>query len=313
MSSGSVTHETMPLEVTFEGHSSRIIFNVIRTPSNPVILGLSWLEKYNPSVDWKSRTVTFPSPLAHLDHNPVRKHVSKRVRKSGMKKSLFIGARAFVRASKKGTSFVIYAVPTSEEKASTTSIPEQYKDFEDVFLKKNAYILPEHRPYDCAIELEEGTQPPFGPIYNLSQTELAELRKYIDENLAKNFIRHSKSPAGAPILFVKKKDGSPRMCVDYRGLNKVTKKNRYPLLLIPGLLVQLGSAKIFTKIDMRGAYNLLRIKERDEWKTTFRTRYGHFEYNVMPFGLTNGPTAFQHMMNDIFREYLDDFVIIYLD
>jgi hypothetical protein len=207
----------------------------------------------------------------------------------------------------------MYATPTSEEKTSTTSIPEQYKDFEDVFQKKNADILPEHRPYDCAIDLLEGAQPPFGPIYNLSQTELAELRKYIDENLAKNFIRHSKSPAGAPILFVKKKDGSLRMCVDYRGLNKVTKKNRYPLPLISGLLEQLGRARIFTKIDLRGAYNLVRIKEGDEWKTAFRTRYGHFEYNVMPFGLTNAPAVFQHMMNDIFREHLDDFVVIYLD
>ena len=313
LSSGSVTHETMPLEVTFEGHSSQIIFNVIRTPSNPVILGLSWLEKYNPSVDWKLRKMTFPFPLEHPDSNPVRKPVSKRVRKSRMKKPLFIGARAFVRSSKEGTPFVIYAAPTSEEKTLAASIPEQYKDFEDVFLKKNADILPEHRPYDCAIDLEEGAQPHFGLIYNLSQTELAELRKYIDENLSKNFIRHSKSPAGAPILFVKKKDGSLRMCVDYRGLNKVKKKNRYPLPLISGLLEQLGSAKVFTKIDLRGAYNLVRIKEGDEWKTAFRTRYGHFEYNVMPFGLTNAPAVFQHMMNDIFREHLDDFIVIYLD
>ena len=101
--------------------------------------------------------------------------------------------------------------------------------------------------------------------------------------------------------------------MDYRGLNKVTKKNRYSLPLISGLLEQLGRAKIFTKIDLRGAYNLVRIKEGDEWKTAFRTRYGHFEYNVMPFGLTNAPAVFQHMMNDIFREHLDDFVVIYLD
>ena len=112
----------------------------------------------------------------------------------------------------------------------------QYKDFENVFQKKNADMLLEHRPYDCAIDLQEGAQPPFGPNYNLSQIELAELRKYIDENLEKNFICHSKSPAGAPILFVKKKDGSLWMCVDDRGLNKVTKKNRYPLPLISGLL-----------------------------------------------------------------------------
>ena len=303
LSSGSVTHESIPLEVTLEGHNSCIVFNIIRTPSNPVILGLSWLEKHNPSVDWKLRKMIFSTERSK----------KRPIRKSSIKKPLFIGARAFMRTSKEGTPFVIYATPISEEKTLATSIPEQYKDFQDVFQKKNADILPEHRPYDCAIDLQEGTQPPFGPIYNLSQTELTELRQYIDENLAKNFIRHSKSPAGAPILFVKKKDGSLRMCVDYRGLNKVTKKNRYPLPLISSLLEQLGSAKIFTKIDLRGAYNLVRIKEGDEWKTAFRTRYGHFEYNVMPFGLTNAPAVFQHMMNDIFREYLDDFIVIYLD
>ena len=139
------------------------------------------------------------------------------------------------------------------------------------------------------------------------------LKEYIDENLPKKFIRHSKSPAGASILFVKKKDGSLRLCVDYRGLNKVTVKNRYPLPLIAGLLDQLGEAKIYSKIDLRGAYNLVRIKEGDEWKTAFRTMYGHFEYNVMPFGLTNAPAIFQHLMNDIFQEYLDRFVVCYLD
>jgi hypothetical protein len=147
----------------------------------------------------------------------------------------------------------------------------QYHNFKDVFEKKNADILSEHRSYNCVIELQDGAQPPFGPIYNLSQTELAALREYIDKNLSKNFIRHSKSSAGAPILFVKKKDRSLRMCVDYRGFNKVTKKNRYPLPLISGLLEQLESTKIFTKIDLRGAYNLVRVKEGDEWKTTFRT------------------------------------------
>jgi hypothetical protein len=101
--------------------------------------------------------------------------------------------------------------------------------------------------------------------------------------------------------------------MDYRGLNKVTIKNRYPLLLISGLFDQLGQAKIHTKIDLCGAYNLVRIKEGDEWKTAFRTRYGHFEYNVMPFGLTNAPAIFQHLMNDVFREFLDDFVVCYLD
>jgi hypothetical protein len=103
------------------------------------------------------------------------------------------------------------------------------------------------------------------------------------------------------------------MCVDYHGLNKVTKKNRYPLSLILGLLEQLGSAKIFTKIDLRGTYNFVQVKEVDEWKTTFRSRYDHFEYLVMPFRLTNAPIVFEHMMNDIFWEYLDHFIVIYLN
>jgi hypothetical protein len=133
----------------------------------------------------------------------------------------------------------------------------QYHDFKDVFEKKNVDILLEHRPYNCTIELQDGAQRPFGPIYNLSQTELAALHKYIDENLSKNFIRHSKSSTEASFLFVKKKDESLHMCMDYRGLNKVIKKNCYPLPLILGLLEQLGSAKIFTKIDLRSIHNLI--------------------------------------------------------
>jgi len=101
--------------------------------------------------------------------------------------------------------------------------------------------------------------------------------------------------------------------VDYRGLNKITKKNRYSLPLISGLLDRLRTGKIFTKLDLRGAYNLLKIRPGDEWKTAFRTRYGHFEYTVMPFGLTNAPVVFQHLMNDIFRDYMDEFVVVYLD
>jgi len=224
-----------------------------------------------------------------------------------------VSARAFMRAAKNGNMFAIYAILTSQLVQEPTKLPTEYEEYRDVFEKKNTDTLPQHRPYDCGIELQEGAQPPFAPIYSLSQNELAALRDYLDENLTKNFIRHSKSPAGAPILFVKKKDGSLRMCVDYRGLNKVTIKNQYPLLLISGLLDQLGQAKIHTKIDLRGAYNLVHIKEGDEWKTTFRTRYGHFEYNIMPFGLTNAPAIFQHLMNDVFREFLDDFVVCYLD
>lgn len=315
--SGDVVQETKPLSISLEGHQSSVIFNVIKSPSSSVILGLSWLDRYNPDIDWNTRKLTFQSNSSTSPHSidiPDQAVLGRhRTRVSKTPVPLMVGARTFMKAAKQGTMFAIYAIPVAESIHRTNSLPIQYEEYQDVFEKKNADMLPQHRPYDCAIELQEGAQPPFGPIYGLSQNELAALREYLDENLAKNFIRHSKSPAGAPILFVKKKDGSLRMCVDYRGLNKITIKNRYPLPLISGLLDQLGAAKIYTKIDLRGAYNLVRIKEGDEWKTAFRTRYGHFEYNVMPFGLTNAPAIFQHLMNDIFREYLDDFVVCYLD
>ena len=171
-------------------------------------------------------------------------------------------------------------------KTNLDSLPSKCGDFADVFEKKNVDHLPEHWPYDCPIDLQEGTSPPFGPIYGLSKLELEALRTYLDENLEKGFIQSSKSLVGPPILFVKRKDGSLRMCEDYRGINKTMVCNRYPLPLIPELLDHLRSEWIFCDIDMRGAYNLVRIKLGDEWKTTFRTRYGHFEYKVMSFGLT---------------------------
>ncbi|KAH0603716.1 uncharacterized protein H6S33_007375, partial [Morchella sextelata] len=160
--------------------------------------------------------------------------------------------------------------------------------------------------------LEEGKRPPYGPIYGLSQIELKALREYLDENLPKGFIRASESPAGAPILFVKKSDGTLRLCVDYRGLNAITIKNRYPLPLLKETLAKLSRAQYYTKLDLRWGYNEIRIAEGDEWKTAFRTRYGHFEYTVMPFGLANAPATFQHWINDILRPYLDQFVTAYL-
>lgn len=223
-----------------------------------------------------------------------------------------VDARACMKAAKNERAFAIYAIPTFEPVQGSTKLPTQYEEYRDVFEKKNADTLPQHRPYDCGIKLQEGAQPPFCPIYRLSQYELDALREYLDNNLTKNFIQHSTSHARAPLMFVKK-DGSLRICVDYCGLNKVTIKNQYPLSLFSWLLDRLGQAKIYTKIDLCGAYNLVCIKEGDKWKTAIRTRYEHFEYNVMPFGLTNIPAIFQHLMNDIFRDFLDDFVVCYLD
>jgi hypothetical protein len=204
--------------------------------------------------------------------------------------------------------------PLPNDISSDTDFNEKMlKEFPDVFSKQNADTLPEHRPYDCDIPLEPGKQVPHGKLYNLTVEETNAMKTYIEENLAKGFIRHSSSPAGAPCFFVKKKDGSLRMCIDYRGLNKITVKNRYALPLIPDLIRTLSKAKVFTTLDLRGAYNLLRVKKGDEWKTAFRSHFGHFEYLVMPFGLTNAPAIFQHMMTDIFRDVIGLYVLVYLD
>lgn len=164
------------------------------------------------------------------------------------------------------------------------------------------------------IKLVEGKEPGHQKIYPLSVDQQEILRKYIDTNMKRGFIRESQSPAGYPILFVPKRDEEePRMCVDYRKLNDITIKNRYPLPLIEELRDQLIGAKVFTKFDIREAYYQVRIKEGDEWKTAFKTRYGHYEYKVMPFGLANAPATFQCLINNALREYLDIFVIAYLD
>jgi len=192
-------------------------------------------------------------------------------------------------------------------------VPPEYHEFADLFSKWEADKLPAHRPYDHAIPLEPGKAPPFGPIYKLSPMELEVLRNYITDNLKKGFIRHSQSPCGAPIVFAKKADGTLRLYVDYRRLNKITIKNRYPLPLIGELLERISKAKYFTKFDVRDGYNWLRIASGEEWKTAFRCRYGLFEYTVMPFGLCNAPGTFQYYMNDTFRDFLDEFLVVYLD
>ena len=174
-----------------------------------------------------------------------------------------------------------------------TKVPSEYADFADIFSLKLAVELPKHTGINNhAIKLVDDWQPPYGPIYSLRPVELETLKTYIKNNLANGFIRPSKSPAGAPIIFDKKLDGSLRLCVDYRGLNNLTIKNRYPLPLVGESLNRLGRARCFTQLDLTNAYHWMQIREGDKWKTAFRTRYGHFKYQVMPFGLTNAPATF---------------------
>jgi hypothetical protein len=185
------------------------------------------------------------------------------------------------------------------------------KEYSDVFALPAG--LPPKRAVDHRIELQPGSIPPSRSSYRMSGSELEALREELTDLREKGFIRPSKSPYGAPVLFVKKKNGKLRMCVDYRALNQQTIKNTGQMPRYDELLDRLRGSKRFTKLDLRSGYHQVRVHPDDIEKTAFNTRYGHFEFQVLPFGLTNAPATFQSMMNAIFADYVDVFVIVYLD
>ena len=192
-------------------------------------------------------------------------------------------------------------------------IKKALDEFNDVMPPVLPKKLPHRREEDHKIELESGEKPPTMGLYRIAPLELEELRRQLKELLDAGFIQPSKAPYGASVLFQKKHDGSLRMCIDYRVLNKVMVKNKYPIPHIADLFDKLGRAKFFTKLDLRSGYYQVRIAEGDEPKTTCLTRYGSYEFLVMPFGLTNAPATFCTLMNKIFHPFLDKFVVVYLD
>ena len=193
-------------------------------------------------------------------------------------------------------------------------IPDEYSDFADIFSEEKILVLTEHTKLnEHVIDLEDDKQPAYVPIYSLGPVELETLKTYIETHLKTGFIRPSKSPTSASILFNKKSDNSLCLCMDYRGLNNLTIKNQYSLPLIGESLDRLGQAIKFTQLDLTSTYYQMRIKEGDERKTAFQTGYGHFKYQIMPFGLSNAPASFQGYINKILIEKLDIFFIVYLD
>ncbi|KAI1686157.1 reverse transcriptase [Pyrenophora tritici-repentis] len=316
-----ITHEVRQVTLNIQGHQEKIDLDVFGLATHDIILGLPWLREHNPRIDWKSKTFSFEccgtdattSQPTHCQSTMVdeRKlnNIAKKKRastKDGLKKQGSDSADAGTEPPGRQTRVL--------EKRATPEIPEEYKEFEHLFREvADEQALPKHQPWDHKIVLQEGKKPTFGPIYGLSEKELSTLRDYIKTSLAKKYIRPSQSPAGYPIMFVPKKDGKLRLCVDYRKLNDITIKNRYPLPNITELRDRLSRAKIFTALDLRDGYHLIRIAKGEEWKTAFRSRYGHYEYTVMPFGLTNAPATFQELINNVLRAHLDIFVIAYLD
>jgi len=205
-------------------------------------------------------------------------------------------------------------VSTVSEEDPLDAVTKEFREHMGIMGKEAADTLPEHRPYDCKIDLQEGSTAPWGPIYPLSEVELRTLREWLKEMECTGKIRSSTSPGGSPILFVPKPHGRGlRLCVDYRALNRITIPNRYPLPLMQELQDRVQGAQWFTKMDLKNGFHLIRMREGDEWKTAFRTRYGLFEFQVMPFGLTNAPSTFQDMMNHVFSDMLDVGVLAYMD
>jgi hypothetical protein len=218
-----------------------------------------------------------------------------------------------------GTSVEFVAMVQSDQdsvlnqtKAITSEDIRVVQEYPDVFPEELPGVPPD-RDIECLIELLPGTPPISKRPYRMPVNELVELKKQIAELQAKGFIRPSSSPWRAHVLFVEKKDGTQRMCVDYRSLNEVTIKNKYPLPRIEDLVDQMKGASMFLKIDLRSGYHQLKIRESDIPKTAFRTWYGLYEYTMMSFGLTNAPTYFIYLMNKVFMEYLDKFVVVFID
>ncbi|KAL0541388.1 hypothetical protein IC582_021430 [Cucumis melo] len=290
-------------QIEIAGHVIEVTLIVLDMLDFDVILGMDWLAANHASIDCSRKEVTFnPPSMASFKF------------KGGGSKSLPQVISA-IRASKllsQGTWGILASVVDTREVDVSLSSEPVVRDYPDVF-PEELPGLPPHREVEFAIELEPGTVPISRAPYRMAPAELKELKVQLQELLDKGFIRPSVSPWGAPVLFVKKKDGSMRLCIDYRELNKVTVKNRYPLPRIDDLFDQLQGATVFSKIDLRSGYHQLRIKDEDVPKTAFRSRYGHYEFIVMSFGLMNAPAVFMDLMNRVFREFLDTFVIVFID
>ncbi|CEL53165.1 Retrotransposable element Tf2 155 kDa protein type 1 OS=Schizosaccharomyces pombe (strain 972 / ATCC 24843) GN=Tf2-1 PE=4 SV=1 [Rhizoctonia solani AG-1 IB] len=257
----------------FDGRPMTHDFLISPIGVHSAILGIKWLEKESPEIDWATRQLSLP-----------------------------------ITAPESAS----IAQEEEADESPLKGIPKQYHIYAKVFGEEEFNKLPPHRHYNIGIELTEDG-PLNSPLYSMTDAESVTLKEWLDSELKAGKIRPSKSSISSPVMFVPKKDGSRRLVVDYRRLNNRTKKNVYPLPRPDDLMSKLRGAKIFTKLDLRWGYNNVRVKEGDEWKTAFRTKYSLFESLVMTFGLTNAPAAFQYFMNDLFQDLLDVYVIIYLD
>ncbi|HWN07996.1 MAG TPA: reverse transcriptase domain-containing protein [Pyrinomonadaceae bacterium] len=359
---GSIS-EVVDVVMTYNGHSERIMLAVTRLGKQSMILGFTWLNKHNPEIDFRAKTVKMTRclprccsgcQLERKEERTRRKEHSRRINacRTGPfpafvedvedepetepppcpepdseepDEPLEEGDRIWATGLFPQAEFIQATTTISQRLAEgfrqnsqpaehSEHVPPYLRDFASVFSKDSFDELPEPKPWDHAVELISDASPKGCKVYPLSVSEQKELDAFLKENVDSGRIRPSKSPMASPVFFVKKKDGKLRLVQDYRALNAMTIKNKYPLPLIPELIAKLRGAKYFTKLDVRWGFNNVRIKEGDEWKAAFRTNRGLFKPLVMFFGLTNSPATFQTMMDDIFEELISEgVVVVYLD
>ncbi|GKA82193.1 putative reverse transcriptase domain-containing protein [Tanacetum coccineum] len=291
-------------------HPFSIDLMLVELGSFDAIIGMDWLVKYQAIIVCAEKIVRIPwrneTLIVHGDgSNQVHEARLHIISYTKIQEYMLKGCPVFLaNVNKKETE-------DKSKKKRLEDVPI-VRDFSDVF-PEDLPGLPPTRQVEFQIDLVPGAAPVARTPYRLAPSEMKELSEQLKELSDKGFIRPSSSPWGASILFVKKKDKSFRMCIDYRELNKLTVKNRYPLPRIDDLFDQLQGSSVYSKIDLRSGYHQLRVREEDIPKTAFRTRYGHYEFQVMPFGLTNAPAVFMDLMNRVCKPYLDKFVIVFID
>lgn len=317
-----VDSETIPLPLAIQQHHEEIVFDVLDTASHDIVLGMPWLEKHNPVIDWTTGVLRFTRCDCVIDINPIRQLCT------AMEET----TRSFARMANG-------IVPTDGQKGHVNTadtavrnqagqqasvnrgsnapleIPREYLQWKRLFEEEEGLAaLPKHRPWDHKIPLQPGAKIPFGPLYAQSEKALKSQDEWLKKMLSKRWIRKSTSPAASPSMSVPKPGTDKlRQVQDYRALNELTVKNRYPLPNIEESQDRLKGAQWFTKIDLRDAFYGIRMAEGEEWKTAFRTRYGLYEFQVMPMGLTNAPASCQDLVNETLRDLLDVTVIAYMD
>ena len=318
---GSITHKVVLL-LKIGQDEEKFDFYVTSLGPEKVILGLPWLRHRNPQINWQKGTMRLNADQG-VGPEPFEVEVT-RIAANRMERRRLLAEKVLTTSQDEVYCLVGFtysqqiaekAIAAKGKKTFEEMVPIQYRDFAKVFSEEESQHLPEHQPWDHAIDLEpDAVQHWKIKSYPMSPAEQEELDKFLKEHVAKGYLVPSKSPMVSPIFFIKKKDGKLRLVQDYRRLNKITIKNRYPLPLAADIINRLTKAKYFTKFDVRWGYHNIRIKEGDEWKGAIVTNRGLYEPKVMYFGMTNSPATFQALMNSVFADLIaKGDVVVYMD